>query len=121
MKKSLRFNKQTELKFLERLDKRTIQTYKPWLQQLYEFNDFNNLRDVNFDKIKSFFYYLENDKDYSPSSLYIAFNAVKFLYLEIYSIKHSFEKIKLPRIEREIPISISKKDLKLIFESIVIP
>jgi site-specific recombinase XerD len=118
MKKKLRFNKQTEDKFSEKLDKRTLQSYKSWFEQLYEFNNYQNLRAIHFDKIKSFFHHLENEKGYSPSSLHIANAAIRFLYLEIFNIKYAFEKIKLPRIEREIPVSISKRNIKLLIDSI---
>lgn len=118
MKKKLRFNKQTEEKFSKRVDKRTLRNYKSWFEQLYEFNDYQNLRSIHFDTIKSFFNYLEKEKEYSPSSLHIANAAIRFLYLEIFNIKYAFEKIKLPRIEREIPVSISKRNIKLLLDSI---
>lgn len=116
--KKLRFNKQTEQKFSEKVDDKTLQTYKAWYDQLYEFSDYSSLRSLKFKTIQDFFDFLINEKKYSPSSLHVANAALRLLYLEIFKIKYSFDKIKLPRIERDIPISISKNDVKNLIDSI---
>lgn len=119
--KKLRFNIQTEARFKEKLDDRTLQSYKSWFEQLYEYTEQTALRKIKIEQIISFFDYLMNDKKYSPSSLHVANAAIRFLYLEILNINYSFDKIKLPRIEREIPISIDKHSLKTLLDSIQNP
>lgn len=118
----LQYSSQLEQRFLESgVDKKTLQSYKSWYDQLYEFCDYESLDSVKFDTIVDFFNSLENEKGYSPSSLHVAISAIRFLYLEIFNIKFQFETIRLPRIEREIPVSIGKSELKQLFDSIVNP
>ncbi|CAH8286259.1 site-specific recombinase XerD [Mariniflexile fucanivorans] len=116
--KKLRFNKQTEQKFSEKLDEKTLQSYRSWYDQLYKFSDYSPLRTLKFEIISDFFDFLLNEKKYSPSSMRIANAALRFLYLEVFKIKHSFDKIKLPRIEKVIPVSISKVEVKKLLDSI---
>jgi site-specific recombinase XerD len=116
--KKLRFNIQTEQKFSEKLDERTLQSYKSWYEKLFEFCNYSALRSIKFETICDFYDFLINEKKYSPSSLHVANAALRFLYLEVYNIKHGFDKIKLPRIEREIPVSISKEAVRALIESI---
>lgn len=116
--KKLKFNKQTEQKFSAKVDDKTLQSYKSWYEQLFEFSDYSSLRSLKFNTIQDFFEFLINEKKYSPSSLHVANAALRLLYLEIFKIKHGFDKIKLPRIEREIPISISKNEVKNLIDSI---
>jgi len=118
----LQYSSQLEQRFLESgVDKKTLQSYKSWYDQLYEFCDYESLDSVKFDTIVDFFNSLEIEKGYSPSSLHVAISAIRFLYLEIFNIKFQFETIRLPRIEREIPVSIGKSELKQLFDSIVNP
>lgn len=120
--KKLQFSKQIEKRFSDSgVDARILQSYKSWYEQLYEFCDYESLRSIKFESIVDFFDFLETKKGYSPSSLHVAITAIRYLYLEIFNIKYSFEKIRLPRIEREIPISIGKNELKQLFDSIVNP
>jgi site-specific recombinase XerD len=120
--KKLQYNSQLEQKFLESgIDEKTLQSYKSWYDQLYKFCDYELLDSVKFETIVAFFDFLENNKGYSPPTLHGAMTAIRYLYLKIFNIKYSFEKIKLPRIEREIPISIGKNALKLLFDSIINP
>lgn len=115
----LRYSSQLEQRFLESgVDEKTLQSYKSWYDQLYEFCNYESLDLVKFDTIVDFFYSLENEKGYSPSSLRVAISAIRYLYLEIFNIKYHFEKIRLPRVEREIPVSIGKNELKQLFDSI---
>lgn len=99
--KKLRFNIQTEQKFSEKLDEKTLRSYKSWYEKLYEFGDYNSLRTLSFDTILDFYNYLLNEKEYSPSSLRVANAALRFLYLEIYKKKYRFDNIKLPRTEKK--------------------
>ena len=116
----LQYSNQIEQRFLESgVDEKTLQSYKSWYNQLYEFCDYELLDAVKFETIVDFFDFLENNKGYSPPTLHSAMTAIRYLYLKIFKIKYSFEKIRLPRIEREIPISIEKNTLKLLFDSIV--
>lgn len=116
--KKLKFNSQTEQKFSEKVDDKTLQTYKSWYEQLFEFSDYSSLRSLKFNTIQDFYFFLINEKKYSPSSLRVANAALRFLYLEIFKTKYGFDKIKLPRVEKEIPISISKESIKKIIDSI---
>lgn len=117
--KKLRFNIQTEKRFTESgIDSKTLQSYKSWFQQLYDYSNHSALRTIKFETIVDFFEFLQKDKGYGPSSLHVAISALRYLYFEIYNIKYSFNKIKLPRFEREIPISIEKSVLKELFDVI---
>lgn len=115
----LQYSSQIEQRFLESgVDEKTLQSYKSWFDQLYEFCNYKPLDSVSFENIVDFFNSLENEKEYSPPTLHVAKTAIRYLYIKIFNIKYSFEKIRLPSIEREIPISIGKSELKQLFDSI---
>ena len=116
--KKLRFNIQTEDKFKEKLDKKTYQSYKAWYDQLHEFCGYKGLRNIKIQEIDKFFDYLINEKKYSPSSIHVAIAAIRFLYSEILNIGFNFDHIKTPFIERENPVSIDKKKIKALIDSI---
>ncbi|MBZ9650709.1 Shedu anti-phage system protein SduA domain-containing protein [Psychroflexus montanilacus] len=116
--KKLRFNIQTEKKFKEKLDTKTYQSYKAWYDQLHEYCGYKALRTIKIQEINNFFDYLINKRKYSPSSIHVAIAALRFLYSEILKIGFNFDHIKTPIIERENPVSIDKKKIKALLNSI---
>lgn len=115
--KKRKFNIQTKRKIVDSgINLGTFHNYSLWYDKLYEYSNGTNLRKVKFNDLENFMDYLEKEKLYSLSSLHVALASLRFLYNEIYKINYKFEKIKLPQIQREIPYSISKVDIKRLLE-----
>jgi integrase/recombinase XerD len=109
--KSYVYHNQQFLNFLKKQPKRGIQT------ALIKGDNRLTFENVKETDLKAFLAYLLAEKGVSPASANLALSALKFFYLELLK-KPIFNEIKLPKIEKKLPIVLSKNEIKAILDSI---
>jgi len=108
---------QDELK-LRNYSNKTIKAYILYLQKYFEFlkKDFNKL-DINL--IKSFLLQ-KQEKNYSPQTINLYLNAIKFFYRETIKTPEQIN-IKFAKRTKKLPIVLSRLEIKKIINSIQNP
>jgi len=94
---------------------KTVKSYLSWIRSLVEFSKPKHPRDLTNQDIRDYLIYLIDEKKYARASVNQAFNAIRFLYVELY--KHDFviENIPRPKRGRPLPKVLSEEEvIKLI-------
>ncbi len=72
---------------------------------------------VTQDDLKLFIAHLMSELYYKPSSVNLALSAIRFYYEEILKRKDMFIDIKPPKMEKKLPIVLTKLEVKKLLES----
>ena len=72
---------------------------------------------VTQDDLKLFIAHLMSELYYKPSSVNLALSAIRFYYEEILKLKDMFIDIKPPKMEKKLPIVLTKLEVKKLLES----
>jgi integrase/recombinase XerD len=99
----------TELK-LRGFSDRTISSYVFFNQKFLDFTK-KNPQDVSGDDVKSYIGLLMSDKSYKPSSASLAISSLKFFYEKVLE-KDIFKKITAPKLEKKLPVVLSREEIK---------
>ena len=75
-------------------------------------------RNLNEPDIRNYLLYLIEEKSLAPATVNQAFNALRFLYVELYKRPFVIGSVPRPRKEKKLPIVLSQEEMKLIFEAI---
>jgi len=104
---------ETELK-IRGFSSKTIKAYVKKNEAFLQFikKDQNN---IEVDDIKSYMAILM-DKGHKPSSVSLAMSSLKFLYDEMLG-KGLFVKIKMPKLEKKLPIVLTKNEIKQLLDA----
>ena len=94
---------------------KTLKTYSGWVRKLQTYIKSNDSRLVSVDDVKAFLTWLAVDQDVSASSQNQAFNALLFLFRNIF--KKEFGKVDgIVRAKRKpyIPVVLSREEVDLV-------
>jgi len=105
---------ETELK-LRGFTEKTIQAYLFHNQKFLEFTK-KNPENVIEDDIKKYIAHLMSDLNYRPASVNLVVSALRFFYLEIME-QNIFTKVKAPKLEKKLPIVLTKEEVKKLIAS----
>ncbi len=101
--------------YLRNYSQKTIKAYLLCLNNYFNFIR-NGIEKANEEKTKEFLFFLK-DKKYSPQTINLYLNAVKFFYKEI--IKSSIKiDIKFSKKSKKLPIVLSRQEVFDIINSI---
>ncbi len=105
---------EVELK-LRGFSQKTINSYKLHNTKFLEFIK-KSPNEITEADIKSYIAYLMSEKKYKPASTNLAISSLRFLYQELLK-KDLFKEIKPPKIEKKLPIVLTKDEVKRLIES----
>jgi len=106
---------QTELK-IRGFSDQTIKSYTLHNTKFLEFIN-KEPETIETEDIKKYMAYLMSDKQLKPSSVSLALSSMKFLYDEMME-KNLFAGIKMPKLEKKLPIVLTKAEIKQLIEGI---
>ncbi|MBL7055578.1 tyrosine-type recombinase/integrase [Candidatus Woesearchaeota archaeon] len=106
---------QTELK-IRGFSKQTINSYTFHNTNFLEFID-KKPEDVLKDDIKAYMAHLMSERGLKPSSVSLAMSSLRFLYDEMLG-KGLFVGIKMPKLEKKLPMVLTKAEIKQLIEII---
>jgi len=106
---------ETELKLRNFSDK-TISSYKFHNQKFLDFIK-KQPEEISEDDIKSYLAYLISDKKLKPASVNLAMCTLRFFYEKIME-KDVFKKIDSIKLEKKIPVVLTKDEIKQLLASI---
>jgi len=93
----------------------TKKAYSKKLNDLFQFYDQVEPKEINFDQIDSFLY--RQKKNQSPSSLQTSFWAFKLFYNEVLGKNFPFHKLRLPQTDSTIPNLVSQSEMRKLLDS----
>ncbi len=90
---------------------KTIKTYLGIYQDLYK-NLGKPPREASMDELKDYIHQ-KTKKNLSSQTIALYANAINFLYISVYK-KKSYEKFKMPKKTKKLPVVLSKKEIETI-------
>lgn len=94
---------------------KTMKSYLGCLKEYFDFKKFN-LEKIDEEKIKQFLLNKQS-KDYSPQTVNLFLNAIKFFYREVLKIPQRIN-LKFAKRSKKLPIVLSREEIKGIIETI---
>ena len=94
----------------------TKKAYSKKLNDLFQFYDQTEPKEINFDQIDSYLY--RQKQSQSPSSLQTSFWALKLFFNEILGKNYPFFKLRLPQTDSTLPNLISQTEMKNLLSSL---
>jgi len=104
---------ETELK-IRGYSEKTISSYLKNNRAFLRFCN-KDVSSVEEDDIKKYVAYLMSDRKYSPASVNLALSALKFFYETVLKMK-LFTDIKPPKLEKKLPVVLTKSEIKRMLE-----
>lgn len=104
-----------------RLRNYSLKTIKSYLSCLRTFVDYlkpKHPRNISNEDIRKFLLYLIEEKKYQASTINQMFNALRFLYGELYKTPFILESIPRPKKDQKLPDILSQEDILKIFKKI---
>jgi len=98
---------------LRNYSSKTIESYFGCLQDYFEFQK-TNLNQINEDKIREFLLN-KQDKNYSPQTINLYLNAIKFFYREVLKIPQKIN-LKFAKRSKKLPVVLSREEVKMIID-----
>ena len=97
---------------------KTIKSYLSCLRSFVKYSSPRHPRDISNDEIRSYLLYLIDDKKLAPATVNQIFNALRFLYVEIYIKPFVIGTLPGPQKGRKLPSVLSQEDVLKIFSHI---
>jgi len=97
---------------------KTIKTYLLCLKEYFDFKK-SNLEKIDEGEIKQFLLN-KQDKKYSPQTISLYLNAIKFFYREVLKIPQKID-LKFAKQSKKLPIILSREEIKNIIDVIKNP
>src|SRR3989338_2393478 len=94
---------------------KTIKAYLGCLREYFDFKKFN-LEKIDEENIKQFLLN-KQDKNYSPQTINLYLNAIKFFYREALKIPKKLN-LKFAKRSKKLPIVLSREEINKIIETL---
>jgi integrase/recombinase XerD len=95
----------------------TIKSYLSWIRSLVEFARPLHPRELDEDDIRNYMLYLIENKKLARSTVNQAFNAVRFLYVELYKREFIIESVPRPKRARQLPKVLSVNEVARLIDA----
>lgn len=92
--------------------RKTIKSYLSWIRSLVDFSSPKHPRDLQEADIRNFLIHLIDNKRMAYASVNQAFNAIRFLYVELYKQHFVIETIPRPKRGKKLPFVITLSEFK---------
>ena len=90
--------------------------YKKRLDELFQFYEHVNPKQITFDQIDSYIY--RKRKTCSPSEIRTTYWAIKLLYNEVLGLSYPLYLIKLPDTDSTLPDLLSQDEIKVLLSNV---
>ena len=97
---------------------KTLKGYKSCLRSFIKHIAPKHPREITNEEVRNYLLFLLQEKKLSAATVNQVFNALRFLYVELYKMPFAIGNIPRPRKERKLPVVISQEEMKPIFEAI---
>src|SRR5207247_1499944 len=97
---------------------KTIKSYMSGLRAFAKYVHPRHPREISSEGIKEFLLYLIDGKHFSASTVNQVFNALRFLYVDLYKMPFKIGDIPRPVKERKLPAVLSKSKVLKIFNEV---
>ncbi len=106
-----------ELK-LRNYSNKTLKSYRSWLRSFVKFFSPRHPRELSGVDIRQYFLYLIEQKRLSVGSVNQAFNAIRFLYVELYKKPFVVDNLPRPLKDEKLPTVLSQEEIVRILNSV---
>lgn len=97
---------------------KTAKSYLSCLRSFVKYIHPRHPRDIGESDIRDYLLYLIETKSLAAATVNQVFNALRFLYVELYKMSFAIRDLPRPRKDRKLPVVISQEEMKPIFEAI---
>jgi len=97
---------------------KTIKSYLSCLRSFLKYFYPKHPRYITNDEIKKYLLHLIEEKNWAASTVNQTFNALRFLYVELYKMPFVINSIPRPKKEKKLPDVLSPEDILKIFSCI---
>lgn len=97
---------------------KTIKTYLSCLRNFVSYIKPKHPREANYAEIKNYLLYLLQTKHFTASSVNQVFNALRFLYVELYKKPFIIESLPRPHKEKKLPDVLNENEILRIFKAV---
>jgi integrase/recombinase XerD len=97
---------------------KTVKAYISCLRRFVAYVHPQHPRDVQPERIKEFLLYLIEHEHWAASSVNQMFNALRYLYVELYKMPFAIGSIPRPKKARKLPDVLSQEDVLQIFSNV---
>jgi site-specific recombinase XerD len=95
---------------------KTIKAYKSCIRGFAQYISPKNPRDATNEDIRNFLLYQIDKKRLSPATVNQIFNALRFLYVELYKKSFAIGTLPRPKKERKLPVVLSQQEVLSILD-----
>jgi len=112
------YDKTVEALQLNGKGKRTQEAYARAVRLLIEFHNGKDPDLITEEELKDYFLYRQNESEWAPATLRIAYTGIKFFYQHV--VKRDWHTLKLLKApyERRLPAVLTTEEIRLIFSHI---
>jgi integrase/recombinase XerD len=97
---------------------KTIKAYKSCLRSFVHYFSPQHPRDLSSEEIRSYLLHLIDEEKYAAATINQVFNALRFLYVELYKMPFTIESIPRPQKELKLPNVLSQEEVLKIFSKV---
>jgi integrase/recombinase XerD len=97
---------------------KTLKAYRSCLRSFIKYFSPRHPRELSNEDIRRYLLYLIEEKHYSAGSINQAFNAIRFLYVELYKRPLVIAGVPRPLKEKKLPNVLSQEEVLRIFECV---
>jgi len=103
---------------LRNYSNKTIKAYSSWLRAFVRHFSPRHPRELSENEIKNFLLYLIEQKHLASATINQSFNALRFLYVELYRMPFKIEHLPRPKKEKQLPVVLSREEVISILSNI---
>ncbi|MEW5798646.1 MAG: site-specific tyrosine recombinase/integron integrase [Bacteroidota bacterium] len=97
---------------------KTLKAYKSCLRSFVKYFSPHHPRELSSDDIRNYLLYLIEGEKHSASTVNQVFNAIRFLYVELYKMPFALNDIPRPQKEQKLPNVLSQEEILKIFSQV---
>jgi len=112
------YEKVSEELRLRNYSNKTIKSYTSCLRNFVKYFHPKHPREITNEGIKKYLLHLMDEKKWKASTVNQAFNALRFLYVELYKMPFVIGSIQRPKKEKKLPNVLSQEEVLKIFSCV---
>jgi integrase/recombinase XerD len=97
---------------------KTIKSYVSCLRSYVTYIKPKHPRDANESIIKDYLLHLIEEKKFTASTVNQVFNALRFLYIELYKMPFTIGSLPRPKKEKQLPVVLSQEEVVRILDAV---
>lgn len=97
---------------------KTLKAYKSCLRSFLKYFAPRHPRELTEEDIRAYLFHLIQEQQLSPATVNQVFNALRFLYVELYKRPFVIGSIPRPRNEKHLPIVLSQEEVLKVFDAV---